>query len=194
MVRDILLCGTGKLVHKLGGPSVFPPQPASVTATAYGSTKWNVSKGDDRYRRSLYTFSKRTAPFAAFTTFDAPTGENCVARRNRSNTPLQSLTLLNDQMYVELAYALGRDTAIQFEDDQVASAITHMFRRLLIRPPRQPELDRLLAYYTTQLERFQKTELSASEMMGDADVANETAALSMVARVLMNLDEVIAKY
>ena len=69
-----------------------------------------------------------------------------------------------------------------------------MFRRLLIRPPRQPELDRLLAYYTTQLERFQKTELSASEMMGDADVANETAALSMVARVLMNLDEVIAKY
>lgn len=193
MVRDILLCGAGKLVHKLGGPSVFPPQPASVTATAYGSTKWNVSTGADRYRRSLYTFSKRTAPFAAFTTFDAPTGENCVARRNRSNTPLQSLTLLNDRMYVELAYALGRDTGLQFEPNQVESAITHMFRRLLIRPPRPQELDRLVSFYETQLDRFQRSELSSAEILGQADIPAETAALSMVARVLVNLDEVITK-
>ena len=88
-------------------PSVRPPQPASVTALAYGNEAWPESKGADRFRRSLYTFSKRTAPFAAYQAFDAPSGETCAVRRERSNTPLQALTLLNDSMFIEMAEALG---------------------------------------------------------------------------------------
>ncbi|MFP6900504.1 MAG: DUF1549 and DUF1553 domain-containing protein, partial [Opitutales bacterium] len=107
VIRDLMLRASGRLSAKMYGPSVYPPQPASVTAVAYGATKWNVSKGENRYRRSLYTFSKRTAPFAAFTIFDASSGEGCLARRNRSNTPLQALTLLNDAMFVELAQYLS---------------------------------------------------------------------------------------
>ncbi len=107
-VRDLLLKASGLLSSKVGGPSVYPPQPASVTALAYGATPWESSTGEDRYRRSLYTFSKRTAPFAAYDVFDAPTGEMCTPRRDRSNTPLQALTLLNDEMYQEMARALAQ--------------------------------------------------------------------------------------
>ncbi len=107
-VRDIMLRISGLLTPKLYGQSVYPPQPDSVSALAYGGASWPVSTGEDRYRRSLYTFSKRTAPFAAFTVFDAPTGETCIARRNRSNTPLQALTLLNDEMYLEMSRALAK--------------------------------------------------------------------------------------
>ena len=109
LLRDAALEASGLLSHKVGGPSVFPPQPASVTAEgAYGALGWKPSEGLDRYRRGLYTFSKRTAPFAMFTTFDAPSGEACVARREPSNTPLQALTLLNDAALIECAQALGR--------------------------------------------------------------------------------------
>ena len=106
------LVASGLLSEKIGGPSVFPPQPASVSSEgAYGALNWTVSPGEDRYRRGLYTFSKRTAPYAMFTTFDAPTGEVCVARREVLNTPLQALTLLNDQVFVEAAQALGKTIA-----------------------------------------------------------------------------------
>ncbi len=110
LVRDALLSASGLLMRQVGGPSVYPPQSGSVTAMAWGNSGWNVSAGGDRYRRSLYTFSKRTAPFAAFTTFDGPTGETCIARRDRSTTPLQALTLMNDEMYMEFAAGLAETT------------------------------------------------------------------------------------
>src|SRR5205085_3718104 len=95
LVRDSVLAASGLLSEKLGGPSVFPPQPAGVsTEGAYGALAWKVSEGADRYRRGLYTFAKRTAPYAMTATFDGPSGEACLARRDRSNTPLQALTLL----------------------------------------------------------------------------------------------------
>ena len=104
LIRDAALREAGLLSEKIGGPSVFPPQPASVTTEgAYGPLKWNASTGEDRFRRSLYTFSKRTAPFALYNTFDAPTGEECLARREVSNTPLQALSVLNDTIFVEAA-------------------------------------------------------------------------------------------
>ncbi len=107
-IRDAVLRVSGLLSEKVGGPSVFPPQPPGVTTEgAYGQLQWKVSDGPDRYRRGLYTFSKRTAPFAMFATFDAPSGEVCVARRDVSNTPLQALTLLNDPAFTEAAQALG---------------------------------------------------------------------------------------
>jgi hypothetical protein len=190
MVRDIMLNASGLLSPKMNGPSVYPPQPDSVTALAYGSTPWKPSDGEDRYRRSLYTFSKRTAPFAAYAVFDAPTGENCVARRDRSNTPLQALTLLNDEMYLEIAQALARRAmhdAVSEED-----IATQMFRRLLTRPPDDTELAAMLAYCHDQAARLYRGELRAAEIAGD-DADEHIAAWTMLARVLINLDEAITK-
>ena len=107
-MRDALLHASGLLSETIGGPSVFPPQPSGVaTEGTYGPLTWKVSEGADRYRRGLYTFSKRTAPYAMFTTFDAPSGEACLARREVSNTALQALTVLNDAVFVEAAQSLG---------------------------------------------------------------------------------------
>ena len=119
LIRDSVLSAAGLLSNKLGGPSVFPPQlPSITTEGAYGSLPWKVSKGEDRHRRSLYTFSKRTAPFAMFATFDAPSGEACVPRRDISNTPLQALTLLNDAMLFEAAESLGKSYAASTEPSE----------------------------------------------------------------------------
>jgi hypothetical protein len=97
-----------KLSAKMFGPGVFPtPTAYCAWLTPSVIRAWNASKGEDRYRRSIYTFIKRTAPFAGFMTFDGTSGENCLAKRDRSNTPLQALTLLNDEMYLELARAAG---------------------------------------------------------------------------------------
>ena len=109
LIRDHMLLASGKLSPKMYGKGVYPPQPISVLAHAFGGKSWNVSKGEDRYRRSIYTFIKRTAPFAGYMTFDGTSGENCLAKRERSNTPLQALTLLNDEMYLELARAVGQE-------------------------------------------------------------------------------------
>jgi hypothetical protein len=189
-VRDIMLKSSGLLTTKLGGPSVYPPQPTSVTALAYGGAKWPVSKGEDRYRRSLYTFNKRTAPYAAYTVFDGPTGENCLPRRNRSNTPLQALTLLNDEMFLEMARSLGTTAAKR--DGELSDRAGWIFQRLLTRAPSKDELASLIRYVTAQKSRLDAKEIEATKI-GGVNASSETAALTMLARSLMNLDEVITK-
>jgi hypothetical protein len=195
LVRDGALVASGLFSEKLGGPSVYPPQLASIsTEGAYGPLKWNVSKGEDRYRRSLYTFAKRTAPFAMANTFDAPSGEACVARRDRSNTPLQSLTLLNDEMFLEMARHLGRETAKA--NAPVEEQATLLFRRCLTRPPTEEELSKLVAFFRQQTSRLAAGELKATELMDEekaTDQLNDQAAWTAVARVLMNLDEAVTK-
>ena len=156
-----MLEASGRLSPKMGGPSVYPPQPASVTALAYGNMKWNVSPGEDRYRRSLYTFSKRTAPFAAYTVFDGPTGENCVPRRDRSNTPLQALTLLNDEMYLELARAVAEQVehrTLNFQRRRKKGR-RRSFAACLTRPPSDEELAMLLEFQAAQQKRLEAGEL-----------------------------------
>ena len=196
-VRDLLLSASGLLSEKMYGPSVYPPQPGSVTALAYGNMKWPVSKGENRYRRSLYTFSKRTAPFAAFTTFDGPTGENCTVRRDRSNTPLQALTLLNDEMYLEMATALAKMTVQKNQEDKLsANEITRqraifLFRRLLTRLPSEHEIGMVINFYNAQLQRLNQSELKAADILGEKEATNKLAAWELVARALMNLDETI---
>jgi len=191
-IRDMMLSAGEVMSSKMGGPSVKPPQPSSVTEIAYGSTKWDPAQGEDRYRRSVYTYSKRTAPFAAFTTFDGPSGETCIAKRNRSNTPLQALTLLNDAMFVELARHIGR--SVFREQKPSRQQIETVFRRLLTRPPRADEMENLEKYYAKQLARLEKNELNASEIAGQNDAEDSLAALVMVSRVIMNLDETITKH
>ncbi len=109
MVRDQALALSGLLSRKVGGPSVFPPQPDGLWQAAFnGQRTWTTSKGDDRYRRGLYVFWRRTVPYPSMATFDAPSREICAIKRVRTNTPLQSFVTLNDPVYVEAAQALAR--------------------------------------------------------------------------------------
>ena len=107
VVRDNGLVASGLLCRKLGGPSVFPPQPGGIYQFTQVVTVWQTSTGEDRFRRGLYTFFKRSAPYPALTVFDAPDGTSTCTRRIRSNTPLQALTLLNDQAFLEMAQGLA---------------------------------------------------------------------------------------
>ena len=197
LVRDTALRASGLLSSKIGGPSVFPPQPPGVSSEGtYGPLSWTVSEGEDRYRRGMYTFTKRTAPYAMFSTFDAPSGEACLARREVSNTPLQSLTLLNDAVFVEAAQSLGKQMAGD------ASSIDHrvvtLFRRFLSRPPSDSEQALIAAFYASHRDRLVRGELDPKKIAGladdeDATAAVERAAWTLTARAVMNLDETITK-
>jgi hypothetical protein len=193
LVRDVALRASGLLSEKIGGPSVFPPQPPGVSSEgAYGALSWNVSEGEDRYRRGMYTFTKRTAPYAMFSAFDAPSGEACLARREISNTPLQSLTLLNDAVFVETSQALGKRLA--GETTLIADRASELFRRCVSRPPSESELRPLVAFYTTHRERLAKGELDAAAIAGAGEGdAIERAAWTLTARAVLNLDETITK-
>jgi hypothetical protein len=193
MVRDLVLRSSGLLAMKLGGPSVYPPQPKEVTTEgAYGQLQWTVSDGLDRHRRGLYTFMKRTTPFALFSTFDGPSGEYCLAKREVSNTPLQALTMLNDQTILEASQELSRWLV---EDNRTVEERTKMlFRRILTRPATADEVKLLVAFFHAQKERFEKKELDPGTVAGKGGAAVvERAAWTALARVLFNLDETITK-
>ena len=174
IIRDSALKAAGVLSSKMGGPGVYPPQPASVTTEGtYGKVDWKTSEGEDRYRRSIYTFMKRTAPFAMATTFDAPTGEGCLAKRDVSNSPLQALTLLNDAMFVEAAQAMAKKVIAESQSDD--DRLTNIFRRCATRSPAADELQMLKAFLAK--ERANKLE-------------GETL-WAAVSRAALNFDEAI---
>jgi hypothetical protein len=193
VIRDSILKVSGLLCERIGGPSVFPPQPPGVsTEGAYGGLTWNASPGGDRYRRGLYTFTKRTAPFAMALTFDAPSGEVCVARRETSNSPLQALTLLNDPVFVETTQALGQMMATATAS--LEARVDQLFRRCLSRAPEPDELAMLVRFYKTQHERLEHKELDASRIAGPGEAeVGERAAWSILARAILNLDEAVTK-
>ena len=198
VIRDSLLKAAGLLSTKMYGPGVRPPQPEGVTEVAYGKPKWLVSQGEDRYRRGIYTFRKRTAPFAFTTTFDGPTGEACIARRDVSNSPLQALTLLNDPMFLEIARALGRELVAAGDTD--AGRLQELARRLLSREFAATETEALTGYLQAQRQRLATGALDAKRLMAvtggeptAADTLREEAAWMLVARAVMNLDEAIVK-
>jgi hypothetical protein len=193
LVRDAVLRAGGLLSGKMGGPSVFPPQPPGITTEgAYGPLEWKVSEGTDRYRRGLYTFMKRTAPYAMFATFDAPSGEACVARREASNTPLQALTGLNDEVVMEAAVAAGRWAAAQ--PGRVEEKAARLFERCLARTPTRAERRMLVEFWEAQHARFAAGEVDAAELAGVGEEGRvERAAWVALARVLMNLDEFLVR-
>lgn len=192
LIRDSALVASGLLTAALGGPSVYPPQPPGVTEVSFGMTKWTPSTGADRYRRGLYTYTKRTVPYAMFTTFDGPSGETCLARREVSNTPLQALTLLNDAVFVEAAQALGALTASRPGDD--AHKAAYLFRRVLARAPDARERALLVRFVVAQRQRLTRGELDAVRLAGPgAGAAHERAAWAALARALLNTDEAVTK-
>jgi mono/diheme cytochrome c family protein len=199
MVRDVALSASGLLSEKLGGPSVFPPQPDGIWTQNYSEEKWVTNTDEDRYRRGLYTFWRRTAPYPSFLAFDAPTREFCAVRRPRTNTPLQALTTLNDPAFVEAAQALARRIASHAGSENRDRAI-YGFRLCVLRPPKREELESLLALYQKQLTKYSRdvdaAVTLAPPVLGkrpEGAVVPELAAWTVVANVLLNLDETVSK-
>ncbi len=193
MIRDQALMAAGLLSPKMLGPSVRPFQPNLGVNAAFGSSiDWKMSDGEDRYRRGLYTQWRRSNPYPSMSTFDAPNRDTCVVRRNRTNTPLQALVLLNDPVYVEAAQALAQKARSSTQTP--AEAVTLIFRRCLIRPPADAEVQRLVKLFTDAHAAFQNDLNKAQQFAGKAsrDPATD-AALTLVASVVLNLDEMVLK-
>lgn len=193
MVRDTLLAASGLLNRKLGGPSVFPPQPESIWSNNYNGDKWKESEGADRYRRSLYTFWRRTAPSPGMTAFDATTRETCTVRRIRTNTPLQALTLLNDDASFEIARGLAKRMISELPAGDVKERARYGFRLCRARAPKAAELERLTRFFEEQRAHFTRHPQSAAQVAGSSQAGAELAAWTMTANVLLNLDGTITK-
>jgi hypothetical protein len=193
-VRDTTLAVSGLLSRKVGGPSVFPQQPASVSMEAFDH-KWEASKGEDRYRRGVYTFLQRLSPFAQGVTFDAPSLSRSCTRRERSNTPLQALTLLNDPAFFEAAQSLAA-RVLRESQGGTAERIDHLYRLCLGRAPTGAERERLAGYFEAQLAIVRRESESAGKLFPHKVVGvgtDEAAAWVGVSSVVLNLHEFITR-
>ncbi len=191
-VRDQALAASGLLSHKMHGPSVMPPQPDGIWLSPYSGEKWVVSEGEDKYRRALYTYWKRTSPYPSMTTFDAPSREFCQSRRIRTNTPLQALVTLNDPVYMEAAEKLAKKMCGSSKtlDDQLSSG----YYFLTFKKVSPEKLDALKRVYGEALAEFKSDTARVSEFLTfGAERSPEVAAMALTANVLLNLDEVITK-
>jgi hypothetical protein len=197
-VRDIALRVSGLLNPAIGGPSVFPPAPAFLflPPASYSAKSWKPTEGAEKYRRGLYTFRFRSVPFPMLQAFDAPNGEMSCVRRTRSNTPLQALTTLNEPLFVESAQAFARRVLTEGGGND-PERLNYAFRLATARMPTPAEADVLLGVLAQQEKRIADGWLSAQEIAGKAatgEVApTRVAAWTVVARVLLNLDETITK-
>ena len=199
MVRDQALFAAGLLSDKMYGPPVKPPQPDMGLKAAFGgSTDWKASTGEDRYRRGLYTTWRRSNPYPSMATFDAPNREVCTVRRNRTNTPLQSLVTLNDPVYVEAAQALAR-LALK-HDGSLQNQISHAFKRCTLRSPSDKELTALTALFNDSRQQLSPAPDEATSLatvplgkLPDGMDRLDAAAMTVVANVLLNLDEMFLK-
>src|SRR6185436_1470617 len=192
MVRDQALAASGLLVERLGGPSVKPYQPDGLWKEIATDTLYDQAQGPSLYRRSLYTYWKRTVVPPTMSTFDAPGREACTVRETRTNTPLQALALMNDVTYVEAARALAQR--------MIQEGIARGFRRVTARPPTADEEKILRRTFEANVEQFWKNPEAARKLIttGESkpdpkvDVA-ELAAMTTVASLILNLDETITK-
>ena len=203
MIRDYILATSGLLNREIGGPSVKPYQPAGLweETNAGGDrgvlTTYITDKGDDLYRRSLYTFWKRTLPPPSMTIFDAPNRDFSEVRRQNTNTPLQALVLQNDEQVLEAARVLAQRMII--EEPNANSYVTNLFQTILIRAPKEEELATLTRYYENALDIYESNEEESKKLIAVGDFEQlgadnvKTAALMLTAQVIYNLDETITK-
>ena len=190
-VRDAALAVSGLLADQIGGPSVFPPQPASVAMEGFDNS-WKPSEGSDRNRRGLYTWLQRLSPYAQGITFDAPSNARVCVRRERSNTPLQALTLLNDPIFWEAAQALNerisRESPADFDP-----RLDYAFHLVLGRPPEAFERERLAAHFREQLAASVNAPTEASLTSTVPNSSSLQAAWTSIASILLNLHEFITR-
>ncbi|RIV71541.1 DUF1553 domain-containing protein [Flagellimonas aequoris] len=203
MIRDNILAASGLLVEKIGGPSVKPYQPEGLwqeKASFVGENKYVRGTGDDLYRRSLYTYWRRTIPPPSMITFDVPDRNMCTVRRQSTTTPLQPLIMLNGPEYMEAAKVLASRVA-ESEHENVENQITRAFRLLTSRLPKEEELETLLELYTKEKSRFEQESEEMSQLLDIGDYKLDTkeqnaniAALTVVNNIIMNFDPVYTKY
>jgi len=198
-LRDQALALSGLLARKVGGPSVYPYQPEGLWRAAFnGERSWSVNEGEDRYRRGLYTFWRRTVPYPSMATFDAPSRESCTLRRQPTNTPLQAFVTLNDPAFVECAQALGRRLGLG--EGTVADRVRRGLFQVTSRPPSAAETSQLTALFETELAHFtgnpDEARRLATEPLGPLPAgldAPAAAAWTTLGNVLLNLDAVLTK-
>lgn len=196
-VRDTALTIAGMLSFKIGGPPVFPYQPKDYYKGKKGGWRWDLSQNEQRYRRGMYTFWRRTTPYPTFIIFDAPDRSECTVDRSRTNTPLQALVTLNDPQFVEAARVFGQRIMTVGPSD-LDGKLTFAFRVAETRPPSMEELQVLRETYDEQLAHFKENAEAAKALANSGDYARpdglddiELAAWTAVANTLMNLDETI---
>jgi mono/diheme cytochrome c family protein len=195
VVRDLHLAASGLLSGKIGGPSVFPPMPPEVAALSYANNfKWSESSGEDRYRRGMYTFFKRTAPHPDLTTFDCPDANIACVARTVSDTPLQALTTLNAQVFADAARALAARVLREVSGDD-APRVERAFRLCLARPPTGAETSRLMSLLSQARTFYTANPAEAKKLIANAKEANATelAAWTAMTRIVMNTDEFITR-
>ncbi len=167
MVRDQALAISGLLSRKLGGPSVYPPQPPDLWRAAFnGQRTWATSAGEDRYRRGLYTYWRRTVPYPSMAAFDAPSREICTLRRISTNTPLQAFVTLNDPVYVEAAQGLAR-RIVASAGPGVEERCSFALTLALARPARREQVDHLAGLYQSELNHYRQNAPAAVAMSTD---------------------------
>jgi hypothetical protein len=173
------------------GPSVMPPQPDGIWQSPYNGERWNTARGEDRYRRALYTYWKRTAPYPSMVTFDSPSREFCQVRRIRTNTPLQALVTLNDEVYLEASRQLAG--WMQAQQTTPDARIGAAYRRVMARDMTPAKRNVLVRLYHDTEKHYRAHPQEACELVDDGSYDAQRAALTVVANTLLNLDDVITK-
>lgn len=219
VIRDAALAASGLLCRTIGGPSVFPPLPPSIAELTYNSSfQWRTSRGDDRYRRGMYTYFKRTAPHPNLTIFDCPDSVKTAVRRQRSNTPIGALVTLNNEVFVEAAQAFAENLLDETPEATDEQRLARAFRACLVRPPHDEEVARLQELLAQSRAWYAEHPREAAELAGtvaeddsgedddadpgvdsmervdlDEESLVERAAYTAVLRVVLNLDEFLTR-
>jgi len=197
IIRDAALSASGLFAPIIGGPGVYPPQPDGIYAFTQNRKNWRTSSGPDRYRRGMYTFFYRSAPYPLLSTFDAPDFQTVCTHRVRSNTPLQALTIANDPAFLEIAQGLAA-RLLRTKPNGLESLIHHAFQLTLCREPSSEELSILKKYLHQQINDFAKDKeatqaLLSSDLLSSKTPPAEAAALVGLARALLNTDNFITR-
>lgn len=192
-VRDQALAVSGLLSKKMYGPSVMPPQPEGTWQVIRNVLRWRPSQGEDRFRRAIYTFWRRSSPYPSLITFDSPSREFCISRRISTNTPLQALVTLNDTVFHEASQALAQRMWKQ-SNQQAETALATGYKLALAKQPSAEKLDLLQNYYAETLNHYKENPEDVNDLLTIIDHPSpELAAMTMAANVILNLDEVVMK-
>ena len=192
-IRDQALMVSGLLSSKMYGPSVMPYQPEGLWANPWSGEYWQNSKGEDQYRRAVYTYLKRTAPYPSMISFDGTPRSSCTPRRIRTNTPLQALVTLNDSAFLIMARSFAYN--IEKEPGTVRSKIVQAYKEALNHQPSEKIVSALETLYNKALAKYQNSPDAACEMIGIVNENNkpETAAMVIVTNAIFNLDEFVTR-